>query len=355
MAIRIGAHVVGGRLDNSRRNQVFGWLEFGEDAGIRIELTGNFVGELAGRDLRFRTAADVPDDRDDALLDSLEVRQIGVIGTVSLRMVRVPQMPTAEFYARCKSGESPACDEKACLYVEWFSQNGRVVAEIVDPEFITEDEDEDAADEEPLVPEALPGIDETSGPRIEGDAINEQGEVEELSLSDNADGEDDPYALFPSDLEAQLRHSGGDEETADKMNAAAGEPRPWEEVIPGIDEETKQMYEQWDEVAHGTKDEPLSTLFDPPISLKQPDELTDEAEAETALYSLLARLALYGVAVDMCEHFSTLDTYRWLLEEILPEAHIHPRLRSTGFVQHYSTYESCPRCEAEFEAEFEGE
>lgn len=352
MAIRIGAHVVGGRLDNSRRNQIFGWLEFGEDAGIRIELTGNFVGELAGRDLRFRTAVAVPDDRDEELLDSLEVRQIGVIGTVSLRMVRVPQMPIEEFYARCKGGESPACDEKACLYVEWFSQNGRVVAEIVDPEFITEDED--AVDKEPLVPEALPGMDDTSGPQIVGYAINDEGDIEELSLNDDADGEDDPYALFPSDLEAQLRHSGGDEETADEMVAAAGEPRPWDEVIPGIDEETKQMYEQWDEVTHGTKDEPLSTLFDPPISLKQPEEIVDEAEAEAALHPLLARLALCCVAVDMCEHFSALDTYRWLLEKILPEAHIHPQLKSTGFVQHYSTYESCPQCEAEFEAEFEG-
>jgi hypothetical protein len=71
------------------------------------------------------------------------------------------------------------------------------------------------------------------------------------------------------------------------------------------------------------------------------------------LQVLLARLALHSVAIDVCEHFSASDVYRWLLEEILPEAEIHPQLRRTGFVQHYSTWEACRQCAAEFDTEYE--
>ena len=113
------------------------------------------------------------------------------------------------------------------------------------------------------------------------------------------------------------------------------------------------MYEQWDEIFDGEKDEPLATLFDPPIALKKPDEIVDEEEAEVLLKGLLARLAMHGVALDMCEHFTSLDAYRLLVEEILPDAHIHPQLSSSGFVQHYATWEHCPRCEANFDAEWE--
>ena len=92
-------------------------------------------------------------------------------------------------------------------------------------------------------------------------------------------------------------------------------------------------------------------MFDPPISLKQPDRITDEAEAAALLTVLLARLALHGVALDMCEHYTALEAYRLLIEVILPEAEIHPQLRSTGFIQHYATWEYCAACTAEFDAE----
>ena len=68
---------------------------------------------------------------------------------------------------------------------------------------------------------------------------------------------------------------------------------------------------------------------------------------------LLTRLALHGVALDMCEHYTALDSYRLLIEEILPEAQIHPQLCSTGFIQHYATWEHCAVCAAEFDAEYE--
>jgi hypothetical protein len=125
--------------------------------------------------------------------------------------------------------------------------------------------------------------------------------------------------------------------------------RSWDEVLPGIDEKTKNMYEEWDEVASGEKDELLCTLFDPPLKLELADTIVDEAAAESLLTALLERLATHNVEIETCDHFSALETYRWLVEDILPEAEIHPQLSRIGFVQHYTTWEDCKKCAAEFE------
>jgi len=355
MAFRIGQYIVGGEVNNASRNLVFGWLDFGDDEGIRFELVGNLDGDLAGKHIRFTAPArewNEPEDREK--LNSLATQQIGVADTMLLRMVRVPRGPADEAYIRGKLVEPPPIDEKPCLYLEWHSQNGRVVAEIVDPDIVEDPEDEPRRDA--TAPEPLPDpidLENSAGPEIIGFRTNEAGEAEEMPFDDE-DEEDDPYALFPPDLEDQLEASSRDEDCrSDGGQVERFGCRGWDDVIPGIDEETKRMYEQWDEVFHGEKDEPLVTLFDPPMSLPSPVELADEQAAEGPLKTLLARLALHNVAIDVCTHFTALDTYRWLIEEILPEAQIHPQLSSIGFVQHYSTWESCSECEAEFDAESE--
>ena len=359
MAWRIGEHVVRGELNNSRRNSVHGWMEFGGDHGIRVELTGNFDGDLAGRHIRFQTAAavDGPDPTRPEELNSLEPRQIGTAGTMLLRMVRVPRCSIEEFVRRSKLGDSPPVDEKPCLYLEWYSQNGRVVAEIVEPQIeYVSDDDQPVTEAEP---EPLPRDEpDAGGPSITGFSIDENGTVEEFTFdghSDDLHKDDDMYGLFPPELEEQLQSSN--ELAGTEFSADVDQPRErsWDEVIPGIDEETKQMYEQWDEIFDGKRDEPVSSLFDPPLKLPPPDQLSNEADAEEILKVLLGRLAQHGVAIDVCEHFSARDTYRLLIEEILPEANIHPNLPETGFVQHYSTWESCPQCEAEFEEEYRRE
>ena len=353
MAFRIGQFVVAGELNNTRRNSVSGWLAFGENDGLRLDLAGNLQGELAGKRLQFEVAAPViVDDTPRESLEALQVMQIGVVGVMQFRMVRMPTMPIEEFHKLAKSGQRPPSDEKPSLYLEWYSQNGRVLAEIVDPRIDYDPVDDSQSAE--MTAEPLPEED-GSGPSITGYVQNEDGAYEEMPLGDPEDGEEeDPYQLFPADLESQLSescHEDGAPLPPEFLTEERSGPRNWDEV-PGIDEETKEMYKQWDEVVYGTKDEPLTTLFDPPISLTRPDELADEEEAEGMLTLLLARLALCCVAIDICQHFSPSQTYRWLLEEILPNANVHPRLPTTGFVQHYSTWESCPKCEAEFDAEY---
>ena len=110
--------------------------------------------------------------------------------------------------------------------------------------------------------------------------------------------------------------------------------------------------ELMDELIERGPGQPLGMLFDEPLKLK-PIEGLDEAAAEQQLKILLAQLAMYGVAVHMCEHFTALDTYRLIIEHLAPEEGAYPELRGTGWVQNFDTGESCPQCEAEFEKNFE--
>ncbi len=79
------------------------------------------------------------------------------------------------------------------------------------------------------------------------------------------------------------------------------------------------MYEEWDEVIYGTKDEPLTWLFEEPLCLPKPDDVGDETHAWQVLSALLTAMALRGVAFDMCPHFTAMQAYRLLINELLPK------------------------------------
>jgi hypothetical protein len=191
---------------------------------------------------------------------------------------------------------------------------------------------------------------------------------------DDAD-EDDPYGLFPPQLEEHIEGEIMSPEIAaidenalsdvvepaspldDPLAEYPFEDRPkrsWDEVIPGIDEQTKRLYESWDEIFEGKKDVPLCTIFDPPLTIYPVDKLSD-ADVESAFKVILRRLAMHSVALDMCEHFTPRDAYRLLVEEILPKYPVYPGLPLTGYVQHYSTWEYCRKCDEEFEARWQAE
>ena len=125
--------------------------------------------------------------------------------------------------------------------------------------------------------------------------------------------------------------------------------RSWDEVIPGIDPETKAMYEQWDEIYDGENEEPVTSLFDPPLQLPAAGSVTTDEDAEPFLNAILGRLAILNVAFDLCEHATPLTAYRCLVEEVLPTAQVHPNLADTDIVEHYCMYEYCADCKAEFD------
>jgi hypothetical protein len=188
---------------------------------------------------------------------------------------------------------------------------------------------------------------DASGPFILGLRSDEDGDAEAFDPLAEDEEEDDPYGLFPKDLDEQL--SAGEPLSA---GDDPPEPRPPREYSAEIDEETRQQWALWDEMLEGKHDVPIQTIFDPPLKIYPADKLDDQQVAE-ALRTVLARLAEYGIALDMCQHYSPRDAYRLLLQEILPKHGTYPQLRATGFVQHYMTSEYCEKCDAEFDAEWQ--
>lgn len=380
MAYRIQDYVIRGEIRNGKRNSVSGWLEVlrtekqgdtetVEPSLVMLSFTGNLGGELEGQAFRFEVREqDIPDPR--PVLDkNFRPDQIGAMGDSVFRMVRVPLVSMEEFLKATQRGETPPEEQRASIYLEWYSQNGRVVLELLDPKLEFEGHYVDLADPEP---EALPSQDGTDLPGITTIIRNDDGSFEvipdpgESVESEDPADEEDPFGLFPGNLNEQIRESAmGPESPDDEFSDTEPElteelpwtdetaaTRSWDEAIPGIDPETKALYEQWDEVVHGTKDEPLTWLFDDPLCLPKPDDVRDERHAWEVLNALLSAMALRGVAFDMCPHFTAMRAYRLLIEELLPEAGVHPDLVSTGFVQHYSSWESCADCEAEFEEDY---
>ncbi|MCR9292198.1 MAG: hypothetical protein NXI32_05730 [bacterium] len=357
MAIRIGQYVLSGELRNTSRNSVFGWMQFAPDYGIRVELTGNFEPQLQGKHLRFRLPR--MEDEGQVDLDSLPDfvheladRQIGVVGKFAIQSTKVPAIPIDEFLDLSPEQQKLHLKDASCLHLEWFSQNGHVLAEIVDPiiEFVDPDEESTESEEQDFDSDyAEIYFDENGLPQAR------QVEDDEEDEEDDETETDDPFGLFGEDLGKRVAESlsgeiatGGQEESAD-----TGEKRPWDEVIPGLDAETKAMYDQWDEIFEGKKDEPISFLFKHPLKLPRPERVKSQAEAEGYVRAILAELALLSVALDVCEHFSPLDTYRLLMDEILPTAKVHPNLAASEMVQHYATSDYCDECEAEFDASYE--
>ena len=354
MALRLNELVCCGELLNTRLNSVHGYLGLrGFERPLVFELTGNCAADLAGRHIRFEVrnppepADEEPLENEDARLTRLELtglawRQIGPTGTMTAaRKVRVADCPPEELYARCKLGEPPPTTWARCLYLEWFSQNGRVVLELVDPVIeVVEPEPVPGAGERvaPLDPPLDEDVPETmeGGLGITSIHLNADGDVEARDetpapdeLEDSPEGPDDPYGLIPDDLQREL------DAQARATDQALHEDAESAEVI-------REM-ELMDECIERGEGEPVGTLFDGPVTLRRPEQLDDQ-EAEQELKVLLARLALHGVALDMCEHFTAADAYRLLVERICPEERAYAELRGTQWVQHFSTWEFCPVC-----------
>ena len=350
MAIRIGPLVEYGELRNTRNYSVTGFVKLkGREDPIRLRLTGNAGPDLMG----WRIAFEPPPpeavtwwepEADPELAEILQAEQIGPTGTMTAAsVVKVTACPPDELYRRCKAGEPPPFQEKPRLYVEWYSQNGRVVIEMADPrieriEFV--DIGGPAIDKsQPPEPEEEPDLSE--GPGITVVRLDEDGEPEVWQGSARQyieeQVEDDPYGLFPDDLQRHL----------DRQAREADEAAMSDE-----DRELIREMELMDDLIETSDGEPLASFLQSPERCRPPDRLDDE-EVEGALKGILMELALFGIALDVCEHYTPRDTYRLLVEELLPNQRAHPELRGTGWVTNFMTHEFCPECEAEADREFE--
>jgi hypothetical protein len=84
-----------------------------------------------------------------------------------------------------------------------------------------------------------------------------------------------------------------------------------------------------------------------------PDDQLNDKQVQQALQMLLARLAVHGICLDMCEHYTPRQAYCLLTKLILKEENVYPDLPNARYVQHFMTAEDCEQCQAEFEAQMD--
>ena len=327
MALRLGDHVVCGELFNTRHYSTHGWLQIrGRKTPIHLELTGNPDPDLSGRHIRFEVNEDGAAEPSDLDLSKLAPHQIGPTGT----MTAAHRVEAVEDTDGKRSGHTAEC-----LYLEWFSQNGRVVVELMDPQIeFVEDEEEDSA----IATDGDADAQDVFGIDASSPFDSDRVEIDDLFDVDT-DDDDDPYGLLPDELQNEL------DVQALELDRAALKP----------DEDTARAMrelELMDDLIENSDGVPVGQVFDSPVKLPKPDDLTEE-NAEKVLKQLLAQLALYGIALNVCEHFTPLEAYRLLVERICHEEGAFPELRQTQWVQHYATWEYCKKCEAELEEEWE--
>lgn len=128
MAFRIHDHVTRGEIDCRTKGEVTGtlWLH-GKGGEVALKLSGNAWPDMAGCLLTFKNNALTAAMRRDI---SFAAPQEGAVGEMTAsRKVRVPAIPLHEFIERSMAGEKPPERMANSLYLEWFSNNGRVVFE----------------------------------------------------------------------------------------------------------------------------------------------------------------------------------------------------------------------------------
>ncbi len=400
MSLRLGDLVLGGEIFNTQKHSVHGYLQLrGRDHPMMIQLVGNCAADLAGWHIRFEApnAQDRPEDdtpghnspdesQSSLDLSSIAWQQIGPTGTMTAaRKVRVTDCSPEELHIRCQLDEPPPMQWKRCLYLEWFSQNGRVVVELVDPiiefvefsplEGIETDDPTGKAESDGARPDgARPDepIDQQNpaaetGLGITSIRVDDDGDVEiheEYNSADDCDGQgpvadeepdcEDPYKLIPDSLLQQFEIDA--ERTDRAFSDSLPETAFCDESAEYGDEDTARMMretELMDDLIENSPGVPLAEIFDGPLKLPRPEQIHDDGEAEEPLKMLLGQLALFGISLDLCEHFSLCDAYRLILEEICPQERAYPEMRNTQWVQFYSTSDFCPQCEAESLREYE--
>jgi hypothetical protein len=174
-----------------------------------------------------------------------------------------------------------------------------------------------------------------AGPSI--DMVHQSGEVERIDpsqyLEERRGGEE------KSDLQRQL-----DAQAAAVDRAIGAQSDDESDLIAEM--------ELMDYLIDHEPGDPLSLAFQTPRRLPAADDIP-EAKVEPLFKALLAELALRGVALHVCPHYTPRDAYRLLVEKIGTEWTFHPQLAGTGWVQNYTTSDYCPTCEEETLRDYE--
>ena len=365
MAYRLDDLVISGELINTTNYSTHGWLRLrGQEQPLSLQLTGNCHPDLMGKHIRFEARdagkREAHDDDIDFDISGIAWQQVGPTGDMTAdRKVKVSDYSPEEMYERSKLGEPPPFEWKRCLHLEWFSQNGRVMLELVDPviEIVEDDfDDADASDDattdeaetallDELQPEdefsAFTDAEDFSADEFANDA-NEAADGLPAEFSDEEqlgpESDDDPYGLFPEGLQQQFDLAAS--QLDNSIEDDESKPQSLREM------------ELMDELIEGGEGDIIASIFEEPMKLPRPEQL-DDVQVEAALKTLLGQLARFGIALSVCEQFTPRDANRLRLNDICTEERAYPQLRETQWVQHFMTSEFCEICEAEMDREFE--
>jgi hypothetical protein len=313
MAWRLGEYVVYGELYNRRNYSTHGVIALrgvapGEETMVRVDLTGDCGPDLRGKGFRFMPCGEAGGPIFDAeALPGFQMQQIGATGTMTAQgWVRVLPCGVEEYLRRVKLGEPPPTPWGRRLYLEWFSQNGRVVIELADP------------------------------------IVEEAGD--DSQVGDATSWKPLPNLALPPDS-ALGKPLPGLEISIVRMEEDEAEAEHWS---PDYGDDELEAAELMDYCIDHAESQPLRSFLHSD-QLPPPERLDDEA-VEAQLKLLLSELALVGVALDVCAHFTPRDCYRLLFETLLDEGGQYEELIGTGWVTHLCTWEHCPVCLAEAES-----
>jgi hypothetical protein len=320
MALRLQDHLIEGFISGDRYS-THGVITFmgpdGRESPIIMTLTCGPGPVFQNRAIDFRAK---DPSKVKPLPRDIEPIQVGVPGDMLLRMAKIPRIPIEEW-----DHKSPLeFDWELCLYLEWYSQNGRIVIELVDPVIhlragkpleIPEIPEEGVGGFSFFVVQEKPGA---HGGTAEYEATS-------YSLVDDDDDDDD-------DLESYL------ERLNRERDAAAG-----------MDDDDDDLFDIDGAQFAATKmeGEILGSLLRPQ-QLPAPHDVSEE-EAEVLLRSLLIELALYSVGVNLCHHCTMKESYRYLLETVLQEGRVDTSMEPHGWVRTFNYSDTCADCQAELE------
>lgn len=351
MAFRLGDYIICGELWNDRPYSTFGALQLaGMEDAISIQLTGDCDADLKGRHFRFEAVPDPSQCSKPKLKEfrkatrALALMQVGPTGTMTAAgWVKTFDCSVKEFLRRSKLGEAPPTRWARRLYLEWFSQNGRVVIELAGPVIeVFEDGEWKPLPHPGPSPDEIEQAQEAAGlppaAGLEIDIISATGEIKRLQFPDDEHAPPEEKAGpgdDADDLQRQL-----DEQAAAVERAIRGEEPPCDAV------EAAMLMDHALDTSIGSL---LVDIFEPARRFPAPDSL-DDKQVEIAFKNTLMQLAMCGIAFHVCPHCTPREAYRLLLGKVMKEERVFRPLMKTGWVQFFDASEYCAKCEEEFEA-----
>lgn len=358
MAYRLGEYVVFGELYNTRHYTTHGWILLrGESPGrnttLYLNLTGDCDLDLKGKHFRFQseeTLMEGPVFRAEEH-PKLQLRQIGPTGTFTAEgWVRAMPCSVEEYVRRAALGEPPPTTWQRHLYLEWSGQNGRVVIELAGV-VVEECIHESMKDEPPLW---VPVPNNAQHPDMTESCPTCGPEITVISLEGDTAQVDHWIPVAPDDEDEEDNDSLPDELRQALKADAASIDRAIRDGVEDENDEDPCDVELIDYCIEHSEEKPVTSFFGDLAQLPDPDQL-DDGEVEAQLKSVLGRLAMLGVTVDLCDHFTPRGCLRLLKERILRDAGVFEELIGTNWVTHIMTSEYCAQCTAELDAEMGGE